>query len=92
MKDHKDNCPAKYRNLQEAGIECTCEPTEQPPAGEDTNKIRQWVEDHHYLDTRHSLPDFVCLAKKILKLCNRLDIETQRAVKAEAENRRLKNE
>lgn len=52
---------------------------EQPPAGEYTKRIRQWVEDHHYLDTQHSLPDFVFLGNKLLEACKIIDTETKRA-------------
>lgn len=60
---------------------------EQPPAGDFTKKTRDWIQSNHYLDTKHSLPDFVRLAGVLLEACDRLDTETQRADKAEVKNK-----
>lgn len=53
---------------------------EQPTAGDFTKEIRQWIKDCHYLDTAHSLPDFVLLANKLLELCDRLDRAEARSI------------
>ena len=52
-------CPLKVGLLVNEALAALDEPE---PGGEFVKKVRQLINDSHYLDTAHSLPDLVKLA------------------------------
>ena len=60
-------CPLKVGLLVNEALAALDEPG---PGGEFVNRTRQWLKHSHYLDTGHSLPDFVALASRLLEACD----------------------